>query len=85
MREEKDTAHKLETINKKDLKDYEEAMKVLRELEGNYRHLVDQRIFFNSNKEKYIEDELVKDEIDMVEVQKQKVIKKLAESKVTHI
>jgi hypothetical protein len=60
-------------------------MKVLRELEGNYRHLVDQRIFFNSNKEKYIEDELVKDDIDMVEVQKKKVIKKLAENKVTHI
>lgn len=84
MRTEKEEISKLENFKKEQKTEYDEAMKELNKIDGEYRSLRDQKL----NQKivpKASEEQFEKDEELNSLIQKNKVLARIAENKVTQL
>lgn len=85
LKEEKEYISKLDELKKQNEKEYLEAMDELRKYDDEYRSLFERKLEVKSGKQSNIESEYEAEEKHLAETQKKKVIKRIAENKVTHI
>lgn len=85
LKTEKEEVAKMEAIKKAQEAEYEQAMEELRKYDGEARALFNEKlkILSGKNAAQEIEAEFEEEEKTMVDMQKKKVLKRLAENKVT--
>lgn len=83
--EEKDSIQALEDTRKLQEHEYEETMKEFRKIDSEYRALVEKKNWIKNGKPMDPESEFEKKDKQMAEVQKKKVLKRIAENKVTQV
>ena len=81
LKEEKDIVSEIEKYKKQNELQYEEQMKELRKIDGEYRRLVERRIQLEHPKKETDESEFEKEDKSIVEVTKQKIKKRIASNK----
>ncbi|CAI2368574.1 unnamed protein product [Moneuplotes crassus] len=85
LQQEKEIVAQLEQESKENEANYEIAMKQLRSVNTEYRSLVDKRIALTSNTQTPDESEVTKEDRMISDIQKKKIIKRIANNKLTQI
>jgi chromosome segregation ATPase len=85
MRQEKDHIAKMEELKRLQDAESQNAIEELRRWDNEYRALFEKKLLLKSGKLNSLDEEFEKEERDLAEIQRKKVVKRIAENKVTQL